>query len=165
MEILRLNSTTSENVSAIHEMMERQLTHMVRLIDDLHDVSRIARNKLELKQTLVSLKDIVSSAVEIVRPALAAANQNLKVDLPKATVQLWGDFTRLTQVFGNLLSNSVKYTAQEGSILLSASLNDEQVAVVVRDTGIGIPKEALPHIFNMFSQVDRSLERSIGGLG
>jgi PAS domain S-box-containing protein len=147
------------------EMMDRQLTHMVRLIDDLLDVSRITRNKMDLRREPVPLADVVNSAVEAARPAIDGAGHELTVSLPARPVVLDADPTRLSQVFSNLLGNSAKYTPRGGRIWLSAERTPTGVAVTVRDTGIGIPAAALPTIFDMFSQVDRSIERSSGGLG
>jgi CheY-like chemotaxis protein len=146
-------------------MMERQLGHMVRLIDDLLDVSRISRNKMELRRARVLLADVASSAVETARPAVEEAGHELTVSLPPEPVHLDADLTRLAQVFGNLLSNSAKYTPRGGHIWLSAGRRGQEVVVSVRDNGIGIPAESLRSIFDMFSQVDRSIERSTGGLG
>ena len=145
--------------------MERQLGHMVRLIDDLLDISRISRNKMELRRSRVLLADVVSSAVETSRPMIESAGHQLEVLLPAEPVCLDADLTRLAQVFGNLLTNSAKYTERGGRIWLTAAREAGRVTVVVRDTGIGIPADALPNIFDMFSQVDRSIERSTGGLG
>src|SRR3954470_20927140 len=147
------------------EMMDRQLGHLVRLIDDLLDVSRITRNKLELRREQVTLADVVGSAVETARPVIDATGHDLRVSLPPEPVELDADLTRLAQVFGNLLTNSAKYTPPGGRIALTAEVRDQWVTVSIRDTGIGIPAEALPRIFDMFSQVDRTLERSTGGLG
>ena len=146
-------------------MMERQLGHMVRLIDDLLDVSRISQNKMELRRSRVLLADVVSSAVETARPLIDAAGHELTISLPPEPVYLDADLTRLAQVFSNLLTNSAKYTERGGRIWLTAERRGDEVVVSVRDTGIGIPAEALPRIFDMFSQVDRSIERSTGGLG
>jgi PAS domain S-box-containing protein len=147
------------------EMMDRQLAHLVRLIDDLLDVSRISRNRLELRRARVTLTDVVESAVEAARPAIDAAGHELFVTLPAWPVHLDADLTRLAQVLSNLLANSAKYTARGGTIWLSAERSDGVVEVMVRDTGIGIPRDSLPRIFDMFSQVDRSIERAAGGLG
>ena len=145
--------------------MDRQLCHMVRLIDDLLDISRISRNKMELRRTRVLLSDVVSNAVEIVRPVIDAARHVLSVSLPPQPIFLDADLTRLAQVFGNLLTNSAKYTENGGQIWLNATCGDDTVTLSVRDTGIGIPVESLSSIFDMFSQVDRSIERATGGLG
>jgi signal transduction histidine kinase len=146
-------------------MMDRQLSHMVRLIDDLLDISRINRNKMELRRTRLALADVISSAVETARPAVEEAGHELTVSLPGAPVHLDADLTRLSQVFSNLLTNSTKYTPPGGRIWLTAERRGVEVVVSVRDTGIGIPPEALGSIFGMFSQVDRTIERITGGLG
>jgi CheY-like chemotaxis protein len=145
-------------------MMVRQVGHMVRLIDDLLDISRINRSKMELRRSRV-LADVINSAVETARPLIDAAGHNLLISLPPEPVVLDADLTRLAQVFGNLLSNSSRYTERGGHIWLAAQRRDDVVSVTVRDTGIGTPAESLPRIFDMFSQVDRSIERSTGGLG
>ncbi len=164
LQVLRLSrdSATRERSQA---MMDRQLTHMVRMIDDLLDVSRIGRNKMELRRERVALTDVVNSAVETARPAIEEAGHELRVSLPPHPVFLDADLTRLSQVLSNLLTNSAKYTERGGTIILSAESNGGAAVVSVRDNGIGIPARALPTIFDMFSQVDRPIERSTGGLG
>ncbi|WP_020473640.1 hybrid sensor histidine kinase/response regulator [Zavarzinella formosa] len=147
------------------QMMDRQLAHMVRMIDDLLDVSRIGRSKMELRRTRVSLRNVVNSAAEAAGPAIDEAGHALSVSLPAEQVFLDADLTRLAQVFSNLLTNSAKYTGRGGSIWLSARAGGGRVTVSVRDTGIGIPAASLTTIFEMFSQVDRPVERSAGGLG
>ncbi|MGH7171862.1 MAG: sensor histidine kinase, partial [Gemmataceae bacterium] len=139
-------------------MMERQLGHMMRLIDDLLDISRINRGKMELRRSRVILADAVSSAVETARPLIDDAGHQLSVSLPPEPVFLDADLTRLAQVFSNLLTNSTKYTERGGWIWLTAERQEGNVVVSVRDNGIGIPAEALANIFDMFSQVDRSIE-------
>ncbi|MDP9120800.1 MAG: MEKHLA domain-containing protein [Acidobacteriota bacterium] len=165
LQVMRLASGDAKIVTKTQEMMDRQLSHMVRLIDDLLDVSRISRNKMELRRSPVLLADVVSCAVETARPALGAGGQDLTVSLPPEPILLDADLTRLAQVLGNLLNNSAKYTERGGRIWLAATRDGDQVLVTVEDTGIGIPASALPSIFDMFSQVDRSIERSTGGLG
>jgi PAS domain S-box-containing protein len=165
LQVMRLASGDAKVVAKTRDMMDRQLSHMVRLIDDLLDVSRISLGKMELRRSRVLLADVVSSAVETARPALEAAGHELTVSLPPELVPLDADVTRLAQVFGNLLNNSAKYTERGGRIWLTARRDGDQVRVTVQDTGIGIPASALPNIFDMFSQVDRSIERSTGGLG
>jgi len=164
LQVLRLSNdrATRERSQA---MMDRQLGHMVRLIDDLLDVSRINRNKMELRRERILLADAVASAVETARPMIEAAGHELTVALPPEPVVLDADLTRLAQVFSNLLTNSAKYTEAGGTIRLAGRRDGDEIAVTVRDTGIGIPAEALPNIFDMFSQVDRSVERATGGLG
>ncbi len=165
LEVMRLAASDAGVVARTRDMMDRQLSHMVRLIDDLLDISRISRNKMELRRSRVLLADVVSSAVETARAVVAAAGHELTVALPPEPILLDADLTRLAQVFGNLLNNSAKYTERGGRIWLTAEREGKRVKVTVRDTGIGIPAAALPHIFDMFSQVDRSIERSSGGLG
>ncbi|WP_439624898.1 PAS domain S-box protein [Gemmata sp.] len=164
LQVLRLSDDRAARDRA-QKMMDRQLAHMVRMIDDLLDVSRIGRHKMELRRTRVALADVVSSAVETARPGIEEAGHELVVSLPPRPVLLDADLTRLSQVLSNLLTNSAKYTERGGRIWLAAEPRAGAVAVTVRDTGIGIPAEALPRVFDMFSQVDRSTERSTGGLG
>jgi PAS domain S-box-containing protein len=165
LQVMRLAAGDENVVAQARAMMERQLGHMVRLIDDLLDLSRLNRNKLHLQRSRVLLADVVSNAVEAARPAIEAAGHALTVSLPTEPVFLDADLTRLAQVFSNLLTNSAKYTEAGGRISLGAERRGSEVVVSVRDTGIGIPADALPRIFEMFSQVDQSIERSAGGLG
>jgi PAS domain S-box-containing protein len=164
LQVLRLSQDRGVRERS-QDVMDRQLGHMVRLIDDLLDVSRIGQNKMELRRSRVLLAEAVGSAVETARPLVDAAGHELTVSLPAEPVYLDADLTRLAQVFANLLTNSAKYTEPGGRIWLTAIPAGGEVAVSVRDTGIGIPAAAIPTIFDMFSQVDRSIERSTGGLG
>jgi CheY-like chemotaxis protein len=152
-------------VATARAMMERQLAHMVRLIDDLLDISRINQSKMELRRARVLLSEVLSSAVETAAPALESAGHEFTLSQPSEPVYLDADLTRLAQVFSNLLTNSAKYTEPGGRVWLTVDRLGDEVVVVVRDTGIGIPRDAIPHIFDMFSQVDRSIERASGGLG
>jgi PAS domain S-box-containing protein len=165
LQVMRLAVDKPDLVAKTRDMMDRQLSHMVHLIDDLLDVSRISCNKMELRRSRVLLADVVGSAVETARPVLEAAGQELTVSLTPEPVQLDADLTRLTQVFGNLLNNCAKYSQPGGHVWLTATRDGDQIAVAVRDDGIGIPASALSSIFDIFSQVDRSIERSTGGLG
>ena len=164
LQILRLTPDPEIRDRALG-VMGRQLGHMVRLIDDLLDLSRINRNKMELRRAPIRLPDVVASAVETARPAIDAAGHELTVTLPPTPVTLDADLTRLAQVFANLLTNSAKYTEPGGRIGLEAVVDPGGVTVTVRDTGIGIPAAALPTLFEMFAQVDRAAERAAGGLG
>jgi PAS domain S-box-containing protein len=164
LQVIRMSDDTKVRDRS-QRMMDRQLTHMVRLVDDLLDVSRISRNKLELRRARVPLSEVVASAVETARPLIDDAGHELTISLPAAAVYLDADLTRLAQVFSNLLTNSAKYTPSGGRIWLSAERVGGGVVVSVRDTGIGIPTESLTQIFDMFSQVDRSVEKNTGGLG
>jgi PAS domain S-box-containing protein len=165
LQVMRLAAGDANAVAQARAMMDRQLGHMVRLVDDLLDLSRIGQNKMELRRALVSLREIIDNAVETARPAIEAAGHELTVTSPPNDATLDADLTRLAQVFSNLLTNSAKYTERGGHIWLSSEQCGNEVMVTVRDTGIGIPAEALPTVFDMFSQVDRSNERATGGLG
>ncbi len=138
---------------------------MARLLEDLLDVSRITRNKLELRKSRVTLSSVVENAVETSRPLIEGGGHELAVALPPEPVYLDADLVRLAQVFSNLLNNAAKYTERGGRIWLAAERRDGEVLVSVRDTGIGISVEMMPRLFEMFSQANRSLDRSQGGLG
>jgi signal transduction histidine kinase/ActR/RegA family two-component response regulator len=146
-------------------MMERQLRHLVRLVDDLLDIARISSGKVELKKERVSLKGVLASAVETSMPLLAAGGHKLEASMPDEGVQLYADATRLAQVVSNLLNNAAKYTPHGGRIALSTRREGDRVVISVADTGIGIAREALPEVFEMFTQVGRTRDRSQGGLG
>lgn len=165
LQVMRLAEGDPGMLADARRMMDRQLSHMVRLIDDLLDVSRINRNKMELRRSRVALTDVLSSAVETAQPQIDEAGHELSLTLPSIPVYLDADLTRLAQVFSNLLTNSAKYTPRGGRIWLSAKRKDTQVEVSVQDNGIGIPPTSLVKIFDMFSQVDRNFERNAGGLG
>lgn len=164
LQLLKLTSdpATWEEARA---MMERQLAQMVRLVDDLLDISRITRNQLELRKSPVELWAVVQSAVETARPQIEASGHTLTVTMPPTPIHLYADQTRLAQVFWNLLNNSAKYTEPGGRISLTAEVEGGEAVVTVQDNGIGIPAESLPRLFELFSQVDKSLERAQGGLG
>lgn len=164
LQVMRL-STDSTTLTEIRSMMERQLGHMVRLIDDLLDISRLSQNKLHLRRSRILLAEVIGSSVESVRPLIETAGIKLSVSLPAEPVFLDADLTRLAQVFSNLLTNSAKFTSREGNIWLDVSVHQELVEVRLRDDGIGIPPESIDHIFDMFAQLDRSTERATGGLG
>jgi len=165
LQVLRFAGSIPSEVHRTCDIMERNLGHMVRLIDDLLDISRISQNKMELRRAPVTLADVVNSAVETARPMIDAVGHELVVALPPEPVMLDADLTRLSEVFGNLLTNSAKYTDPGGCIRLIAERRGDEIIIRVEDNGIGIPPESLPRIFDMFSQVDRSMERSKGGLG
>jgi CheY-like chemotaxis protein len=146
-------------------MMERQLHQLVRLIDDLLDVSRITRGRVQLRPEPCELGAILSQALESSRPLIEEAGVALTVSLPRQPLEIEADPARLSQVFSNLLTNAAKYTERGGRVSLSAERQGTDVVIKVRDTGIGIPPEMLARVFDMFTQVDASLERSHGGLG
>lgn len=138
---------------------------MVHLIDDLLDLSRISRGKIALRKERVELARIVQQAVETSRPAIEHAGHDLMIDVPPSPVYVDADVTRLAKVFSNLLNNAAKYTEHGGRIRLAVQQRDGQVVLSVQDNGVGIPAHMLPHVFDMFTQVDRNLERAQGGLG
>jgi CheY-like chemotaxis protein len=138
---------------------------LVRLVDDLLDVSRITRGKVELKKVRVALSSVVATAVETSRPLIEAARHELTVSLPAEAIELEADPTRIAQVLSNLLNNAAKYTDPGGKVWLVAEQEGHRIAVRVRDTGIGIPAAMLARVFDMFMQVDRSPGRAQGGLG
>jgi signal transduction histidine kinase len=165
LEVLKVTEGKGEIATRAREMMERQLRQMVRLIDDLLDVSRVSRGKIDLRRERVDVAQAVHSAVEISRPLIERARHELTVDLPDAPVFVFADVTRLAQVFANLLNNAAKYTKHGGRIGLAVTPSASEVAIVVRDNGIGIQPHLLPKLFDIFMQVDHSLEKTHGGLG
>ncbi len=152
-------------VRQARDTMERQLEQMVRLVDDLLDVSRITRNRLELRKERVELAPVIYDVVEMCRPLVLCVGHEIAVSVPPEPIHLHADPVRLAQVFGNLINNSCKYTAPGGRIWLTTERQGNDVVVKVKDTGVGISPDKLNGIFEMFAQVDRSLERSQGGLG
>jgi PAS domain S-box-containing protein len=163
--VLKLKGSGTPEVQWARDVIDRQMQQMTRLIDDLLDTSRIGTGKIELQRQRIELADVVHGAVEASRPLIAQHGHELSVELPREPVYLHGDLVRLSQVFCNLLNNAARYTPHGGRIDVSATLKASAVLVSVRDTGIGIPRDMLPKVFDMFTQVDRSLERSRGGLG
>jgi signal transduction histidine kinase/ActR/RegA family two-component response regulator len=165
LDILRLRSGDAQATQRATDIMERQLRQMVRLVDDLLDVSRINTGKFTIKSGRVELKAVVNDALEVVRPYIELHGHELAIDLPDRPVFLNGDATRLAQILSNLLNNAAKYTNRGGRVGLSASVDDRTLTVTVSDTGIGIAPDMLDSVFEMFVQVDSTLERSNAGLG
>ena len=165
LQILRLAGDDVAAFREVRDMMERQLQQMVRLVDDLLDVSRITCGKIELRKQPLDLATVISSAVEESRPLLEAARHELTVILPPHPLQVLGDPSRLAQVISNLLNNAAKYTLDGGRVVVSAERQAAQAVLRVRDNGMGIPKDMLSLIFEMFTQVHRHLDRAQGGLG
>jgi signal transduction histidine kinase len=163
--ILQLPGGTTKTQQSALEVLNRQIAVMVRLINDLLEMARIARGKLQLDCEPLSLSDVLQAALEVSQPLLDRANVTLTTRIPNDLPALVGDRIRLAQVFANLLNNAAKYTERGGKAELTVTREGKQIVVRVRDTGVGIPADLLPHIFEMFSQVDRSLDRSQGGLG
>ncbi len=154
-----------EEVEKLRAIMERQIQQMTRLVDDLLDVSRITRGKIRLRQQTVDLNTIVSGAIEAVRPLIDSCGHQLELQIEEVPLMVHGDVARLTQAIGNLLNNAAKYTNREGRIRVSATGEAQQAVVRVSDNGVGIPPHMLDRIFELFQQVEQSLDRSHGGLG
>jgi two-component system CheB/CheR fusion protein len=162
-QLLRNAPDKPEIVETVQTMMGRQLQHLVRLVDDLLDLSRISRGRVELKREPLDLRTVIERAVEVSRPILTDNKHKLSVKLPKTPMPVNGDFDRLTQVVGNLINNAGKYTQPGGKIELSARVDDERAFVRVRDNGFGIPPDRVNKLFRMFSQVPEHRARAGGG--
>jgi signal transduction histidine kinase len=162
---MRLSSNNPQAVERGRAMIERQLNQLVRLIDDLLDLSRFTRGKIRLRIETVELSDIFDAAVETSRPLIEAAQHQLTVKTPESPLYFEGDATRLTQVVINLLNNAAKYTEPKGKIILSGEKKNDQVIIRVQDNGIGITPEMIPHIFDIFTQANRTEHQLQGGLG
>jgi PAS domain S-box-containing protein len=163
--MLSTHSGLQEHFAWSMDVINRQIKHLTRLIDDLLDVSRISRGKIELRRDILDVTPILDSAVETVRLLIDERNHELSVSLERGNLWVNADPTRLEQVVTNLLTNAAKYTQNGGRIWLSAGHTGRDVVIVVKDTGVGIPTEKLPEMFELFAQGDRTLARSEGGLG
>jgi len=164
-EVMKLKGIDDPELQWARDVIERQVHQMARLVDDLLDISRISRGKIQLHQETVELSEIVSRALETTRPLIEAQQHQIIVTLPAKTVFLTVDPTRLEQVLANLLNNAAKYTEPGGEIVLSAEVEGSEAVLRVRDTGIGISAELLPHVFDVFVQADDADPRAGGGLG
>ncbi|MDB5956900.1 PAS domain-containing protein [Ramlibacter sp.] len=165
LEILRRVGGLPPAAARTRDMMERQMTHMVRLVDDLLDVSRVSRGKLELRLQALTLDQVVAEAIDTCEPAIRAARHTLAVELPSAPVPLKGDLTRLAQVFSNLVSNAVRYTPAGGRITVRAHVASEEAVIEVADNGNGIAADVLPDIFGLFAQGHGPHHGDQSGLG
>jgi signal transduction histidine kinase len=165
LRIMNMPGVADADLRSARDMMDRQIQHLTRLVDDLLDVSRIMWNRIELHVERVDLAAIFARAVETAQAAIDAQKHQLTVNLPEAPIQVDGDPVRLAQVVSNLLLNAAKYTDKAGRIWLTGQCEDESAVIRVRDTGIGIDPALLPHVFDLFVQSNRSLARSQGGLG
>ena len=164
LQVLRLTEDVPMRGQAL-EMMERQLAQLVRLVNDLLDVSRITKGKIELRKERLDVADVIDDALETSRPVIEASRHELEIARPPRAIPLVGDRTRLAQVVSNLLNNAAKYTPDSGRIWLIGEQDDHQAVFRVRDNGVGIPRDMLPSIFDMFTQVDRFAGAAQGGLG
>ena len=165
LEIVRLMGDDAEAVRQASAIMDRQVSQLVRMVDDLLDISRISRGRVELRQSEVDLAAVINQAVETVTPMAKSSEQTLAVDLPRGHIRLHGDPARLAQVFSNLLTNACKYSERGARVRVAVRTEDDEAVVSVSDQGIGIEPSQLARIFELFAQVDSSIERSQGGLG
>ncbi len=165
LEMLKLVEASPELQRQTREMMERQVQLMVRLVDDLLDVSRITRGKIELRKEPIELADVVARAVETARPLIESRKHELKIDVTPGPLLLQGDLVRLAQVVANLLNNAAKYMEPGGRMGLKAGREGDKVVLRLRDAGIGIAPEMLPQVFDLFTQADHAPSLSQGGLG
>ena len=162
--VIRQSGDDRDLIDRATAIMDRQLSHMVRLVDDLLDAARITTGKLELRKARVELSTLLTNAVEANRPLIDQMGHELTVALPPMTY-VYGDPVRLTQVISNLLNNAAKYTDKGGQIVLAAAQQGDEAVITIKDSGVGIPADMQRRIFDTFAQVDRSLTRSQGGLG
>lgn len=164
-EILNSSSGSGGHAPEIAQIVKRQVDNLSRLVDDLLEISRITLGKIVLRKTEADLRTIIHNSIEITRPHMQHARHQLEVTLPDEAVVLQADSMRVTQIIANLLNNAAKYTPDGGKISLSAQVEGEQVVVRVRDNGIGIAPEHLPHIFDMFAQPNNSAQNTQSGMG
>ena len=164
-QILHLHATDRPELQWARSVIDRQTRHLVRLVDDLLDVSRMVRGQIVLQKSTIDLNEIVRHAVETSRPLIRARKHRLSVKMPSQTVRIEGDLTRLAQVLANLLNNAAKYTDEGGQIWLEGEVIGQSVELRVRDTGPGIAPSLLPRVFDLFTQAERTLDRAQGGLG
>ncbi len=164
LDVLR-KSPDRADAADVREMMDRQLVHLVRLIDDLLDVARVSQGKIELRRARIQAADVIRSAVESSQPLIESAGHSLAVDLPPAPIWLDADLTRLAQVVGNLLNNAAKYTPEGGQIDVSLRTDAADAIITVSDNGLGIPSDMQAEVFQLFAQVENHTDRARGGLG
>lgn len=165
LNVLQLTRGDALSADRVHDMMERQVNQLVRLVDDLLEISRITTGKIELRPELVDIRAVVRNAIETSRPLIDSGGHRFEVQLPDSPLFVEGDPVRLSQIIANLLNNAAKYTKPGGKIKVNVSQYDQKVMISVRDNGIGISPELLPHVLEMFIQSDRAKRQSKGGLG
>jgi signal transduction histidine kinase len=165
LEIMKRMGNGSPAEQQARETMQRQLTHLTRLVDDLVDVSRITHNKILLRVERVELAAVIHQALEAAQPLAAKADLRVRADVPVEPIYLQGDPVRLVQVFGNILNNACKYTGAGGEIRVDVTRDGNEAVVRIKDTGVGIPPDQLTHVFDLFTQIDVPFERTHGGLG
>ena len=165
LQILRLAGSEQQSTQQVLEMIERQLSHLIRLVDDLMEVARVTRGKIELRREPIDLATVVRNAVDTSRPLIEAARHELTVDVDTEPLTVMADPVRLAQVIANLLNNAAKYTDEGGRIFVRAGRDGASAIVSVRDNGVGIPSDMLAHVFDLFAQANRTYQRAQGGLG
>ncbi|MFL6673701.1 MAG: ATP-binding protein [Massilia sp.] len=165
LQVLRRGGQDTAAAARVQDIMDRQLDHLVHLVDDLLDVARVTRGQVELKRQWIDLGEVLSAAVETSMPLIDSARHRLDVQLPPEPLALYADPTRITQVVSNLLNNAAKYTPRGGALALSARRDGAQAVITVADNGIGIPHESLEDVFKMFTQVSANQPGAHGGLG
>ncbi len=165
LQILRMAGDMNKTVVSARDMMDRQLSHLVNLVNDLLDISRVNQGKISLKRERLAVHEVIESAIEACRPTLDEKGHNLSLDLPNETLILDADRTRLVQVVANLLTNAAKYSEPNGQVIVSVKREGGMAAIVVTDNGVGISPEVLPTLWDMFSQVRDTIDKAQGGLG
>jgi signal transduction histidine kinase len=165
LQLLQLPNLKPDMIHNAYQIMDRQLQHMVRLVDDLMDVSRITRGKIELRLEHATLQNIIENAVETVKTFIEERQHTLVLDIQKEPIVIKADVVRISQVFANLLNNAAKYTDPGGKITITVTEQNGTANICIRDTGVGIAREQLPNVFDIFMQIDSSLTRAQGGLG
>jgi signal transduction histidine kinase len=164
-DVLRLCGDSPSDIEWARDVIDRQVNYLIRLVDDLLDISRITLGKIRLQAETIDAAEIVTAALEISRPLIEKNEHELLVTLPEEPITLEGDRARLIQVLANLLNNAAKYTPTGGTVAISLEQEGTEAVFRVRDTGIGIPADMLEKVFEMFTQVDSGLDRAHGGLG
>ncbi|RZI86128.1 MAG: response regulator [Rubrivivax sp.] len=164
-EVIRRIAPPDPTLSWANDVMDRQINHLTRLVEELLDVARINQGKIVLQSEPVDLQGVITQSIETVRPFIDARGHTLTLDIGGPPVWMRGDFARLLQIVSNLLNNAAKYTEEGGTIHLSLAVQDGHAVISVKDNGIGIEEELLPNVFELFKQGTRSLARSQGGLG
>lgn len=165
LQILKMTHADDPSVGPAVELMSRQVEHMTRLVNDLLDMGRISRQKINLRLERMDLVEAVRRGIEMIQPSLADLNRSLTVELPDHAVFINGDLTRIIQIVANLLSNAAKFTLPEGQVWLTVQHDEKEATIIVRDNGIGIAMEQQEEIFKPFVQLDAAMDRARGGLG
>ncbi len=165
LDLLEMEGVDAPTAAWARDMMKHQVQHLVRLVDDLLDVSRIMRGKVQVRKERLLLQEVIRHGLETAQPLIASQGHELVLQIPPEPIWIEADPVRIAQVVTNLLNNAAKYNNKPGHIWVTAQRNGEQAVLRIRDDGIGIERELLPHVFDLFTQANRSIARSQGGLG